>query len=102
MTAASNANVAPHDRIFRPATVELDHIFICTSVGAPEAARLAALGLTEGGGNSHTGQGTANRRFFFHNAYLELLWVHDAAEAKSEPSRRTRLWDRWSGRDGAV
>jgi hypothetical protein len=40
--------------------------------------------------------GTACRRFFFANAYLELLWVDDAAEAGSEPAKRTRLLDRWA------
>ena len=83
-------------------TPELDHIVICASFGAPEAAKLSALGFTEGSPNTHPGQGTANRRFFFQNAYLELLWVHDAAEVRSEPVRRTRLWDRWSGRGGDV
>jgi hypothetical protein len=33
--------------------------------------------LTEGTPNIHPGQGTANRRFFFRNAMLELLWVND-------------------------
>ncbi len=62
---------------------ELDHFFICTDVGAPAAAALMALGFVEGAPNTHPGQGTANRRFFFDNAMLELLWVHDEAEAGS-------------------
>ena len=74
---------------------ELDHIFVNTSVGAPEAAHLIELGLTEGEPNTHPGQGTADRRFFFHNAMLELLWVADAEEVKSDSIRQTRLWDRW-------
>jgi Glyoxalase-like domain len=77
---------------------ELDHIFICTSVGAPEADRLAAFGLTEGTPNEHPGQGTANRRFFFANAYLELLWVNDPVAAQSDLVQRTHLWQRWAGR----
>ncbi len=83
-------------------TSELDHLLVCVSRGAPEAAQLAAFGLTEGALNTHPGQGTACRRFFFHNAYLELLWVHDPGEARSEQVRPTRLWDRWSGRGGDV
>ncbi|NER84156.1 MAG: VOC family protein [Leptolyngbya sp. SIO1D8] len=81
---------------------EFDHLFICTDIGADEADRLVSLGLSEGTSNSHPGQGTANRRFFFHNAMLEFLWIHDPQEAKSEPIRPTRLWERWSNRkDGA-
>ncbi len=84
-------------------SVLLDHIFICSAVGAPEADRLAQFGLTEGSPNQHPGQGTACRRFFFHNAMLELLWVHEVAEARSEQTRPTRLWERWSaaGRDAS-
>ena len=54
-----------------------------------------AFGLAEGASNSHPGQGTANRRFFFRNAMLELLWVHDEHEAQSSLVAPTRLWDRW-------
>lgn len=76
---------------------ELDHIFILCPTGAEVAAQsLRALGLKEGSPNQHEGQGTACRRFFFENAYVELLWVSDASEAQSEPARRTRLWERWS------
>lgn len=66
--------------------------------GAPAANRLRALGLNEGSPNHHPGQGTACRRFFFANAYLELLFVTDAAEAQAEPARSTRLYERWSRR----
>ena len=77
---------------------ELDHLFICASIGAPEAAHLLEFGLTEGTPNMHSGQGTANRRFFFRNAMIELLWVHDSNEAQSKATQDTRLWERWSGR----
>ena len=78
---------------------ELDHVFICTARGGnAEADRLVTLGLTEGGPNVHPGQGTACRRFFFRNAYLELLWVDKPDEAQSESVRPMRLWERWSGR----
>jgi hypothetical protein len=79
-------------------TVELDHLFIWTSHSAPEAERLIAFGLTEGAPNHHPGQGTACRRFFFHNAMLELLWVENATEAQSEAIRRLQLWERGSAR----
>ncbi|HSM81435.1 MAG TPA: VOC family protein [Nodosilinea sp.] len=76
---------------------ELDHIFICTARDAPAADQLIQVGLVEGRSNRHAGQGTANRCFFFHNLMLELLWVHDAAEAQSPRTRPTYLWERWSG-----
>jgi hypothetical protein len=81
---------------------EFDRVFICTDIGAYEADRLVLLGLVEGTSNSHPGQGTTNRRFFFRNAMLELLWVYDAEEAKSELIRPTRLWDRWTNRKGGA
>lgn len=81
-----------------PARYELDHVFICVSANAPEAGRLVDFGLTEGTRNIHPGQGTANRRFFFHNAMLELLWVHDAAEADGESAGPLRLAQRWQQR----
>ena len=31
---------------------------------------------------------------------IELFWVNDAREAQSESTRRTLLWERWSGRLG--
>jgi len=77
---------------------ELDHLFVCTDLGAPEANRLVELGFSEGPPNQHLGQGTANRRFPFANAMIEFLWVSDPGEAQSQRTRRTLLWERWSGR----
>jgi hypothetical protein len=77
--------------------MHIDHIFIRARPGAPEADVLAAFGLCEGSGNRHPGQGTANRRFFFANAFLELLWLDDAAEARSAVTGPTGLYERLSG-----
>jgi len=78
---------------------ELDHIFVLCPSGAEAAAQaLDRVGLAEGSRNSHEGQGTACRRFFFENAYIELMWVTDPDEAQSELTQRTRLWERWSKR----
>jgi hypothetical protein len=76
----------------------LDHVFILCARGAPEAEALLRLGLSEGPPNVHPGQGTACRRFFFQNLYLELLWVSDAGEAQSPPTQPTRLYSRWAAR----
>lgn len=78
--------------------IVLDHVFVCCSADGTEARSLMSLGLKEGSSKVHSGQGTANRRFFFENAYLELFWVSDAEEARREPISRTRLWERWSKR----
>ena len=59
---------------------------------------LVRFGLREGAPNTHPGQGTACRHFSFANAMLELLWVADPAEAQNQATRRTHLWERWSGR----
>ena len=76
----------------------LDHVFVCTAAGAPEAEVLRAAGFAEGPANVHPGQGTACRRFFFENAYLELVWVQDETEARAPETAPTRLWERWRGR----
>jgi hypothetical protein len=78
--------------------LSIDHIFIWTSNGAPEAEHLKEFGLEEGSPNRHPGQWTACRRFFFHNAMLELLWVENETEVQSEAIRPTRLWERWRNR----
>jgi hypothetical protein len=53
--------------------MEIDHIYICTEKNAPAGDLLVEFGLLEGSSNTHPGQGTANRRFYFHNLMLELL-----------------------------
>jgi hypothetical protein len=80
--------------------IELDHLFVCTALSAPEVEKLAQFGLHEGPPNQHPGQGTACRRFSFANAMIELFWVSEPRETQSESTRRTLLWERWSGRQG--
>lgn len=74
--------------------MQLDHFFILTEKSAPEAELLTDFGLVEGTSNDHPGQGTANRRFFFSNTALELLYVRDATEANEGPGRRLRFPER--------
>jgi hypothetical protein len=69
--------------------IELDHLFVCAAPGAPEAEKFVQFGLHEGPPNQHRGQGTACRRFPFANAMIELLWVSDAGEARSQNTGRT-------------
>lgn len=79
-------------------TYELDHIFILSDVDAPTADKLVEAGIKEGRPNTHTGQGTTNRRFYFDNAMIEFLWVHDVNEAGSAFTNPTYLLPRWQGR----
>jgi len=74
--------------------IELDHFFILTTPGAPEADLLSSIGWLEGPRNHHPGQGTANRRFFFPNTALELIYISDADEAKNGPGNGLRAVDR--------
>ena len=80
----------------------LDHLFVMTAPGAPEADALVARGFVEGPPNRHPGQGTACRRFFFANAMLEFLWVENEDEARSDLVRPLRLWERWAGRESGA
>jgi hypothetical protein len=59
------------------------------------AEKLLQSGLTEGSPNRHPGQGTANRRFFFDNAMLELVWVENVQEARNPDALPLRLAERW-------
>ena len=81
---------------------EIDHIFVLTDAGAPAADALLQLGFTEGPPNRHQGQGTANRRFFFDNAMLELLWVESVEDASSPAARPLQLAERWMGRSNSA
>jgi hypothetical protein len=74
--------------------MEIDHVFLRAKYNAPEAALFRAFGLTEGSGNRHPGQGTENRRFFFRNAFIELLWIADEDEIKTEQTQATMLYER--------
>jgi hypothetical protein len=67
--------------------LKLDHVFILVEPEAKVANRLLEHGFREGPRNTHPGQGTANRRFYFANGMLELIWVQDADEARNGPGR---------------
>jgi hypothetical protein len=74
--------------------LEIDHVFVACRQGAPELQSLLDLGFTEGAPNVHMGQGTANRRLFFENAFLEFLWLRDAREAAGPVVANTHLGER--------
>ncbi len=74
--------------------MDLCHLFMLIESDGPEPAALAALGLAESFRRDHPGQGTANLCYCFDNAYLELLWVTDAAALEAPRIRRTRFQER--------
>lgn len=80
--------------MLRIVTITLDHFFILTETGAPQADLVSSIGLVEGTCNSHPGQGTANRRYFFSNSTLEFLYVRDANEAINGCGNRLRFAER--------
>ena len=82
-------------------TFVLDHVLLGVSRDGPEVAPLVAAGFTEGSPNTHPGQGTACRRFFFENAYLEFAWIEDEAEVRSPIVAPTGLSERLGGARGA-
>jgi hypothetical protein len=79
-------------------SVERDHFFLWVSENAPEREALERAGFhSDGSVTTHSGQGTASVSWFFHNAYLELIWVDDpvAAERKDrEGPRRSGFLER--------
>uniref|UniRef100_UPI00404A1A28 hypothetical protein n=1 Tax=Flavobacterium sp. TaxID=239 RepID=UPI00404A1A28 len=74
--------------------MEIDHIFIFSNNIGKEADKLVEFGLTEGSSRIHPGQGTTNRKFYFENFFLEVLWVIDETEIQSELTSKTKLWER--------
>lgn len=74
--------------------MDIDHIFIFTDDNGKIADKLVEFGLSEGSNRVHKGQGTTNRKFYFENFFLELVWVHNEDEIKSELVKPIRLWQR--------
>jgi hypothetical protein len=73
--------------------LEVDHVLVFVDDGAAAAARAQAAGWVLDEGIAHEGQGTRNRRLWLEDQYLELLWVHDRAEAAANPLRLDRRAD---------
>ena len=80
----------------------LDHLFVFIQANGPEPARLGELGLIESYRRDHPGQGTSNICYCFDNAFLELLWLRDLAEATAPAIARTRLAERSRWRENGT
>jgi len=74
--------------------LQLDHIFVLASPGAPEADALVKRGLIEGAARQHPGQGTSNRLFILANTTLEFLFIQNIAEAMNGAGKNLKLLER--------
>lgn len=74
--------------------MEVDHIFIFSDNNGKEADDLLNFGLIEGSSRVHPGQGTTNRKFYFENFFLEVLWVINEKEIQNDITSPTKLWER--------
>lgn len=74
--------------------MDIDHIFIFTDDNGKVADELVDFGLREGSNRTHPGQGTTNRKFYFDNFFLEILWVHNTNEIASDKTKPMGLWQR--------
>lgn len=74
--------------------MSIDHIFIFTDDHGIVADKLVDFGLTEGSNRVHVGQGTTNRKFYFDNFFLEILWVHNIDEITNDKTKPMGLWQR--------
>ncbi len=80
---------------------EIDHLFVTGPVGCEPLDRVIAGGFREGPPNTHPSQGTACRRLFFDESYIEFIWLEDRADAESDAVRPTRLGERADVESGA-
>jgi Glyoxalase-like domain len=74
--------------------MEIDHVFVFVGSQGDEVKPFQSLGLVETYRRQHAGQGTQNVCFCFDNLFLELLWVSQADEVRSEKIARTKLAER--------
>jgi hypothetical protein len=90
---ARGASGTAPDEVAR--AVEVDHVFLATRPGAPEAAALRAAGLRVGDRTTrHTGNGTASIVVLFDNAYLELLYPDSTVSDSASPPDDRAHWRR--------
>jgi hypothetical protein len=73
--------------------LELDHVFCIVADPGQAAQRLEDDGWALDGGQAHSGQGTQNRRLVWPEQFFELLWIADAAQARTNALRLDRRAD---------
>ncbi len=73
--------------------LELDHVFCIVTDPDTAARRLEEDGWVLDAGQAHRGQGTRNRRLVWPGQFLELVWMTDRGEARSNALRLDRRAD---------
>lgn len=74
--------------------MKVDHLIIFSNHKGGEADELLEFGLVEGSNRIHPGQGTRNRKFYFGNFFLEIVWITDKTEINSKTTAPIQLWER--------
>lgn len=74
--------------------ISIDHVFVFSSQEGKEAGSMVHAGFEESEGRYHTGQGTINRKFHFHNFFFEILWVLHLSELTSPKVKPSMLYQR--------
>ena len=73
---------------------KINHIFIFCDNHDEVAQEFIAFGFIEGSSRVHENQGTRNRKFYFDNFFLEIIWVHDVDEVTNHITSPTKLYER--------
>ena len=73
---------------------KINHIFIFCDNHDEVAQEFIDFGFIEGSNRVHENQGTCNRKFYFNNFFLEIIWVHDVSEVTNEITSPTKLYER--------
>jgi len=71
-----------------------NHIFIFCDNHDEVANELIEFGFLEGSNRIHPNQGTENRKFYFNDFYIEILWVHNINEVTNKLTSSTQLYER--------
>lgn len=99
-----SADFASPDRASRTGSpYAIDHVFMLVEHGGAETmAKLAKGGLTQSYSRKHVGMGTANIFICFDNAFLELVWIENEAEALSGPVGKRLAERNFKQKQGAM
>ena len=74
--------------------MKTNHIFIFCDNHEEVVNELLAFGFMEGSNRIHPNQGTQNRKFYFNDFFIEILWVHNFDEIQNERSKKSKLYER--------